>query len=257
MEELKINPEKIKTKLVDFIKTNARKRGFKKVVLGLSGGLDSACVAYLSKQALGPNNVLGIIMPYKTTPKTDIDHAKKVIKKLGIKSKYIDITDIVEAYFKKIGLKDKLRCGNKMARERMSILYDHSVEFNALVIGTSNRTELLLGYGTIYGDVACALNPIGCLYKTQVIQLAKFLKTPFSIINKTPSAGLWEGQTDEGELGFKYKDVDKLLYYLLDKRLTTNQILKKGFGRDFIYKVHNRINRNNFKRQLPLIAKIL
>jgi len=303
MKGLKINPKIVKKKLVNFIKDNVHNRGFERVVIGLSGGLDSTTTAYLAAEALGQPNVLGVIMPYKTTPKADIADAKYICKKLGIRSKYIDITDMVDAYFKKVNpvrnidsagdneisngvnphtksfgevskpphqllenkempigvgvnLKNKIRHGNKMARERMSILYDLSFDFNALVLGTSNRTEILLGYGTIYGDIACALNPIGGLYKRQVIQLAKFLKIPASIINKIPSAGFWKGQTDEEELGFTYKDVDRLLNYLVDKRYAIEQLIKEGFSKDFIYKVKEKIKKNRFKRELPKIAKL-
>jgi len=285
MKGLKINPERVKKKLANFIRDNVHNWGFKRAVIGLSGGLDSTTTAYLAKEILGQPNVLGVIMPYKTTPKADIADAKYICKKLGIRSKYIDITDMVDAYFKKItphtksfgvggkpphqlyknremqigvgvNLKNKIRHGNKMARERMSILYDLSFDFNALVLGTSNRTEILLGYGTIYGDIACALNPIGGLYKCQVIQLAKFLKIPASIINKIPSAGFWKRQTDEGELGFTYKDVDKLLSCLIDKKYTPAQLIRKGFDKDFVYKVKQRIKKNRFKRQLPKIARI-
>ncbi len=267
MKGLKINPKRVKKKLVNFIMGNVHNRGFERVVIGLSGGLDSTTTAYLAAEALGQSDVLGVIMPYKTTPKADIADAKYICKKLGIRSKYIDITDMVDAYFKKatpptksfgegVNLKNKIRQGNKMARERMSILYDLSFDFNALVLGTSNRTEILLGYGTIYGDIACALNPIGGLYKCQVIQLAKFLKIPASIINKIPSAGFWKGQTDEGELGFTYKDVDKLLNCLIDKRYTIEKLIREGFSKDFIYKVKEKIKKNRFKRELPKIAKL-
>ncbi|MFH0731756.1 MAG: NAD+ synthase [Candidatus Omnitrophota bacterium] len=256
MKELEIDAKKITEKLTDFIKEEVRKKGFKRVVLGLSGGLDSSCVAYLTEKALGPKNVLGVIMPYKTSPEADIADAKCMCKKLGIKSKYIEITDMVEAYFKKIGSNDRMRRGNKMARERMSILYDQSSEFNALVVGTSNKSEILLGYGTIHGDTACAINPIGCLYKTQVRQLSTYLGMPSSIIEKTPSAGLWQGQSDEEELGFTYKEVDKLLFYMIDKKYSRKRLSGAGFDEDFICKVENRIEANRFKRCLPVTAKI-
>ena len=255
MADLKINPRRVKKKLTDFIRNNVYNKGFERAVLGLSGGLDSTTAAYLVCEALGPDNILGLIMPYRTTSRTDIVDAKDISRKLGIKIKYINITDMVEPYFKKVNLKDKIRCGNKMARERMSILYDQSKGFNGLVIGTSNRTETLLGYGTIYGDIACAINPLGGLYKTEVIQLAKFLKVPNPIINKIPSAGLWKGQTDEGELGLKYKDVDRLLYYFIDKKYTIGQLIRRGFSKDFIYKTIDKIKKNRFKCQLPKIAR--
>ncbi len=256
MKELKINSRRVKKKLIDFIRSNVYNKRFERAVLGLSGGLDSTTAAYLTCEALGPDNVLGLIMPYRTTSRTDIVDAKDISRKLGIKIKYINITDIVEPYFKKVNLKDKIRRGNKMARERMSILYDQSKEFNGLVIGTSNRTEILLGYGTIYGDMASAINPLGGLYKTEVIQLAKFLKVPSSIINKMPSAGLWRGQTDEGELGFKYSDVDIFLYYFRDKKYTINQLIREDFSENFIYKAIDKIKKNKFKCQLPKIARI-
>ena len=257
MKGLKINPNRVKTKLLDFIKTGVRKDGFNKVVIGLSGGLDSSTAVYLAAEALGPKNVLGIIMPYKTTTKADITDAKKIGKNLDIKTKYIDISAMVDAYFKKVNLKDRIRRGNKMARERMSILYDQSKAHNALVMGTGNKTEILLGYGTIYGDMACAINPLGGLYKTQVIQLAKHLKVPASVINKAPSAGLWGGQRDEEEIGFKYKDIDELLYYLVDKKYTAGQLEQKGFDRYFIRRITERIKNNRFKTRLPKIAKVL
>ncbi len=256
MKELKINPGRVKKKLIDFIRSNIHKKGFERAIVGLSGGLDSTTVVYLACEALGSNNVLGLIMPYRVTPRSDIIDAKDISRKLAINVRYINITDMAEAYFKKVNLKDKIRRGNKIARERMSILYDQSKEFNGIVIGTSNRTEILLGYGTIYGDTACAINPLGGLYKTQVIQLARFLRVPKSIINKIPSAGLWRGQTDEGELGLKYKDVDRFLYYFIDEKYTIGQIMKKGFSKDFIYKAIDKVKKNRFKCQLPKIARI-
>lgn len=246
----------LKSELVNFLRYSFKKKGFKKAVIGVSGGIDSACVAYLAVEALGSKNVLGVILPYKTTGKADIKDAKLIIKTLGIKSRYIEITDMVDAYFKKIRLNDNIRRGNKMARERMSILYDLSKEFNGLVVGTGNRTETLLGYGTIHGDVACAINPLSGLFKTQVRKLAECLGVPESVRQKAPSAGLWQGQTDEGELGFKYSYVDKFLNLLIDKKFTQKQLLKSGYSLAFINKVKQRIEKNKFKSEPALVSKI-
>ncbi|OEH84395.1 NAD(+) synthetase [Desulfuribacillus stibiiarsenatis] len=243
--------------LVQFIQNEVHKVGFRKVVMGLSGGIDSAVVAYLAAQALGPENVHVIMMPYKTSNPDSLGDAKKVIEDLQLPSKVIEITPMIDAYFnhfKDEGY-DMLRKGNKMARERMTILYDHSSLWNALVIGTSNKTELLLGYGTIYGDMASALNPIGDIYKNQMYQLARYLQIPKSIIEKAPSADLWEGQTDEQELGFTYDEVDCFLYYKYDCRYSDVELLDY-FNQDFIAKVTKKVQLNHYKRKAPIIAKI-
>jgi len=173
-----------------------------------------------------------------------------------VKTKFIDITEQIDVYFKDFPDAGKVRRGNKMARERMSILYDQSKDLNALVVGTSNKTELLLGYGTLYGDVACAFNPLGGLYKTQLRQLAKDIGIPAQIIRQTATAGLWPGQSDEGELGFTYAKVDRLLYYLVDKKFSDKKLIKLGFKKSLIGKVKNRIAANAFKGRTPAIAKI-
>lgn len=253
---LEINCSLVKKILTGFIKNETTKVGFKRVVVGLSGGLDSSVSAYLAKLALGKENVTGIMMPYKTSSKESLEHAKSVIRALGIKSIKVDITPMIDAYFQSFPEADNLRRGNKMSRERMTILYDHSVKESALVLGTSNKTELLLGYGTLYGDMASAINPIGDLYKTQVRQLAGDLGVPKKIVNKKPSADLWIGQSDEEELGFTYEDVDRLLFYLVDKRYSEKELLRLGFDKGFIRNIIKRIQVSQFKRKLPVIAKI-
>src|SRR2546425_7415197 len=253
---LAINPELVRKILVRFIQNEVQKVGFERVVLGLSGGVDSSLVATLASQALGPENVLAVIMPYKTSdPKSQSD-ALQVVQQLGIDQLEVDITTQIDAYFERFPDADQKRRGNKMARERMTILYDQSLVFRALVIGTSNKTELLLGYGTIYGDMASALNPVGDLYKTQVWQLADALGVPTAIVQKAPSADLWAGQTDEVEVGFQYREVDRLLYYLIERRYSVAGLEREGFGRAFIDVVMGKVRDSQYKRRLPVIAKL-
>lgn len=249
--------EKVVTKLLTTsLREEVTKAGFQKVILGLSGGIDSALSLYLAVQALGPKNVIAICMPYRTSSADSLDDAKAAIEDTGVPSTTIDITPQIDAYFSQFPDASPLRRGNKMARERMTILYDLSVEHHALVLGTSNRTEILLGYSTQYGDSASAINPLGDLYKTQVRQLAMYLGVPKQIILKPPSADLWKDQTDERDLGFRYLDVDRFLYYLVDQRYTKKQLLELGFSNDFMNQVIQRVRHNQFKRTMPLILKI-
>ncbi|MCS7230108.1 MAG: NAD+ synthase [Candidatus Kryptonium sp.] len=255
-KDLKLNMKIVRKILVDFIKKETTRFGLKKGILGVSGGVDSAVSAYLSAEALGPENVIGVIMPYKTSSPDSVEDAKLVISNLGIKSEFVDITPMCEPYFEKFPDMDNIRRGNVMARMRMIVLYDLSAREKALVIGTSNKTELLLGYGTLYGDMASAINPLGDLYKTQVWQLAEELGVPKKIIEKKPTADLWIGQTDEDEIGFPYKIVDKLLYFMVDERRTDEELLELGFDKDMIERVRIMVQRNQFKRRPPIIAKI-
>ena len=251
-----VNVKLLRRILVGFIREEVTKVGVRKAVLGLSGGIDSALVAYLAAEALGPENVHVCIMPYKTSNPESEAHARLAADHLGIHSQVIEITPMIDAYFSRFPEADGMRRGNKMARERMTILYDHSAALKALVLGTSNKTELLLGYGTLYGDMASALNPIGDIYKTQVWQLSEEMGVPREIIEKQPSADLWAGQTDEQELGFTYRDVDKLLYSMVDLRMSREELLKSGFAPDFIATVSAKIQNSHFKRRLPVIAKV-
>lgn len=242
--------------LVDFLRREVRKVGLTSAVLGLSGGVDSAVSAALAAKALGPANVLGVMMPYKSSSEASLDDARAVAQATGIETMVVEITPQVDAYFEGFPEASNLRRGNKMARERMTVLYDLSAERAALVIGTSNKTELLLGYGTLHGDMASALNPIGDLYKTQVWGLAEQLALPPAVITKAPTADLWEGQTDEKELGFGYGEVDQLLYRLIDERCSHDELNALGFDREFVEKVAAKVRGSQFKRRLPVIAKV-
>ncbi|AAL95398.1 NAD+ synthase [Fusobacterium nucleatum subsp. nucleatum ATCC 23726] len=256
MNKLDLNLKEVHNELVEFLRENFKKAGFSKAVLGLSGGIDSALVAYLLRDALGKENVLAIMMPYKSSNPDSLNHAKLVVEDLKINSKTIEITDMIDAYFKNEKEATSLRMGNKMARERMSILFDYSSKENALVVGTSNKTEIYLGYSTQFGDAACALNPIGDLYKTNIWDLSRYLKIPNELIEKKPSADLWEGQTDEQEMGLTYKEADQVMYRLLEENKTVEEVLAEGFNKDLVDNIVRRMNRSEYKRRMPLIAKI-
>ena len=242
--------------LTRFIREELDKKGFHRAVLGLSGGLDSAVCAFLAARALGPKNVLGLIMPYGDAFGRDVRDARTVAARLGIRAETIDIKPMVDPYFDRYPTDSKVLKGNKMARERMSILYDRSARETALILGTSNKTELLIGYGTIHGDMACAINPMGDLYKAQVRELARHLKIPAAIRTKAPSAGLWAGQTDEGEIGMTYAEIDEVLLHLVDGRESAAEIVARGIPKARVERIEAMIRASEFKRQLPLIAKI-
>lgn len=256
MEPLAINPEKVSEKLEDFIRQEFENAGFEHAVLGLSGGIDSSATAYLVQRALGAENVWGITMPYRTSSPESAGDAQLVANELGINFMTIPITDMVDAYFKQYPDASRLRRGNRMARERMAILFDQSVVLQALVMGSGNKTEVLLGYCTLHGDAACAMDPLGDLYKTQVWELARFLGVPEHIIQKTPTADLWPGQSDEAELGFAYEEVDKLFYYMVEKRFTDAELKELGFADEFIQQVTDRMCGSQHKRCLPPIPRI-
>lgn len=253
---LRICPELVAEILCRFLQTELRRAGFRRAVIGLSGGIDSSTVTFLAARALGPENVLAVTMPYKTSsPATRLD-SQAVIDKLGVQSLDIPITEQIDAYFRRFPEASQMRLANKCARERMTVLYDQSAAFEALVVGTSNKSELLLGYGTQFGDLASAINPLGDLYKTQVRQLAAFLGVPEQILRKPPTGDLWVGQTDEGELGFTYAEVDRLLVLLVDRRWRRAELIQYGFAPEFIDRVATLVRRNHYKRRMPVIAKL-
>tara|TARA_Y100001960_G_scaffold332370_1_gene432627 strand:- start:2060 stop:2896 length:837 start_codon:yes stop_codon:yes gene_type:complete len=256
LNKLKLNEPETVNMLVGFLRDEISKVGVKKSVLGLSGGIDSSLSAFLAARAMGPENVTGVIMPYRlSSPKSEED-ARIVAKACGIKIKIVDISQQVDAYFEFYKEASELRKGNKMARERMTILYDHSAMLNALVVGTSNKTELLLGYGTLFGDMASALNPLGDLFKTQVRQLSRYVGVPSQVLEKAPSADLWAGQTDEQELGYTYEEADAVLYMLVDCRFSVEDLINDGFDENLVKGISRLIMVSQYKRRLPLIAKI-
>ena len=256
MIDLNINTDLARKILTGFIHTEITRAGFSKAVIGLSGGLDSGLSCYLAAKALGPENVLAVCMPYQTSSPDSLEHAQLVIDTLGVESLTVPITEMVDPLFERFPDADQVRRGNAMARARMIVLYDQSEAFKGLVVGTGNKTEILLGYTTLYGDSANAINPLGDLYKTQVRQLAHAMDLPQAIVQKPPSADLWIGQTDEGELGFTYAEVDRLLYLLVDQRYSPTDCIEAGFSEAFVKAVEKRVRKSHFKRILPPIAKV-
>ena len=252
----KVNP-KIALAMIDrFLQEELVKTGLTGFVLGLSGGVDSALACALAAHALGPGKVLAVKMPFRTSSPSSEADADAVISQLGVRSERVDITPMVEAYFQGLPESPPLRWGNFMARVRMAVLFDRSARERALVLGTSNKTELLLGYGTWYGDTASSLNPIGDLYKAQVWQMARHLGLPEQVVSKAPSADLWPDQTDEGEMGITYAEADAILYLLVDGRYTVEEVAAAGHPLDRVQKVLAMVEGSQYKRRLPIIAKL-
>jgi len=257
MDSLKLNEVATAAKLEKFLIDKLKISGMTGYVLGLSGGVDSSLAAAIATRAVGKENVLGVMMPYKLSSPESVSDAIEVSDYFGFQAIKIDISPMINAYFMDIKAVDKVRSGNKMARERMSILFDKAYQYKYLVCGTSNRTEICLGYGTWYGDVACSVNPIGMLYKTQVRQMSAYYGVPDSVLKKKPSADLWPGQTDEDELGLEYDKVDKLLYMIIEQSITDRDKLNEaGFDNDFIDRAIGILNKFYFKRHLPEIADL-
>lgn len=255
LQALELNTTLARKMIVDFIRVELTRAGFSRGVIGLSGGIDSSLVAFLAAEALGKENVLGVLMPYRTSNPSSRADAETVARPLGIATRVIDITPMVEPYLAQYA-KDERRRGNVLSRERMIVLYDQSEEFRALVIGTSNKTEALLGYTTQFGDNAAAIQPIADLYKCQVRQLARAVGVPQHIIDKAPSADLWQGQTDEGELGFTYDQADAILYRLVDERRQIEDVVAMGFEERLVRRIVELMARNHFKRVPPPVAKL-
>ena len=255
-----IEPAQAVEVIIGFIRSQMEQTGFERLVVGLSGGVDSATVAYLAARAIGADNLLAVRMPYRTSSEASETDAVRVVDALGCRTERVEITPMVDPMLELIADGDEgalnVRRGNVMARQRMIVLYDRSAVFDALVIGTSNKTESLLGYGTLHGDMAAALAPIGDLYKTQLRAVARELGVPEEVVAKPPSADLWPGQTDEGELGRSYDSLDRALFALVDRRWTIDRCVAAGLSRELVEWVAQRVARMEFKRQLPPVAKL-
>jgi NAD+ synthase len=256
LERLKIDAPSVQQRLVQFIKDFTREQGFLKVVLGLSGGLDSTVSAFLAVEALGKENVMGVFLPHSLSNPDSLKDARKIAALLDLNTRLMDITPFVDVYQKAFPDLTKVQLGNVMARCRMIVLYQISAEENALILGTSNRSEILLGYGTLHGDLASAFMPLGDLYKTQVRALAEHLRIPAEILGKTPSADLWAGQSDEAELGITYAGADRLFVRWIDAGYTREQLIADGFEAGFVDKVMARVESQTFKSIPPPIPKV-
>lgn len=256
MSRLDIQCDWVERLLIAFLRKEASKFGFSRVLLGLSGGIDSALCAALAARAFGPEHVLGVLLPYRSSNPASEADARTVAQHLRIPVRRVEITEMVEGYFRAVPTDDRMRRGNAMARSRMIALYDLSVEWKGLVLGTSNKTEILLGYSTQFGDAASALNPLGDLYKHQVFQLARYLGLPSCVLEKAPSADLFEGQTDEGEIGYRYADLDALLFEMVDERRSEAELIARGFDPEFVRTIARRMAANQYKRMPPVIAKL-
>jgi NAD+ synthase len=264
-DELAIDTDVARRVIGGFIRGQLEQAGFERAVLGLSGGIDSALVAYLVAEAIGPDKLLAVLMPYRSSAPASRGDAEEVVRRLGCVSELIEITAMVDGYFGTDAASgagadgpgaSTLRRGNFAARMRMATLYDRSVTWGGLVVGTGNKTETLIGYTTVFGDAACAFNPIGDLYKSQVRQVAVAIGVPDQIIRKAPSADLWPGQTDESEAGFTYHELDRLLFWRIDKRRSVDEMVELGFDRATVQRVDRMVAASEFKRQVPPIAKI-
>jgi NAD+ synthase len=270
--ELAIDTDAARRLIRGFIRGQLRQAGYERVLLGLSGGIDSALVAYLVAEAIGPDRLLCVLLPYRTSSPASRADAEEVVARLDCASRLVDISPLVDAYFGSPAEGDRpaepgaggaealdaspVRRGNAMARTRMLVLYDLSVAWGGLVVGTGNKTESLIGYTTLFGDSACAFNPIGDLYKTQVRQLALAVGVPDAIVRKAPSADLWPGQTDEAEAGFTYHDLDRLLHWMVDRRLADDELAARGFDAVTIARISRLVAGSEFKRQVPPVAKL-
>jgi NAD+ synthase len=254
--ELAIDTDVARRIIGEFIRGQLRQAGFERAVLGLSGGIDSALVAFLTAEAIGAERLLCVLMPYRTSSPASQADAEDVVARLGCASELVDISPMVDGFYGRESDASALRRGNFMARMRMAVLYDRSVTWGGLVVGTGNKTEALIGYTTLFGDSACAFNPIGDLYKSQVRQVAAAVGVPDRIIRKAPSADLWPGQTDEDEAGFDYPTLDRLLFWRIDKRRSVDEVVALGFAPEMVERVDRMVASSEFKRQVPPIAKL-
>jgi NAD+ synthase len=254
---LDLNAELASEVLADFVRDAVETTGSQGVVVGLSGGIDSAVSCTIAVSSLGPDRVHAFFLPYRTSSPRSVEDAEAVAQQLGLELRTIDISEMVDGYFDRFDPDaDQVRRGNKMSRERMSILFDQSKKLGCLVLGTSNKTEILLGYSTIFGDNASSINPLGDLYKRQVTQIARHHALPESVIEKPPSADLWPDQTDEDELGLTYAEADEVLYLLFDLGMSPDEIVDVGYDPETVSRVVSLEQANRYKRRLMLVARI-
>jgi len=242
--------------LIRFIRDFVGKNGFENAILGVSGGLDSAVTLSLTCRALGPEHTHALFMPYRLSSPESLEHARAVCGQLGVAGEKVEITSMVDAYLNDFPTDNPVQVGNLCARVRMMVLFDHSERRRALVMGTSNKSELLIGYSTLYGDSAAACLPIGDLYKTQVFGLAEYLDIPEEIRNKPPSADLWAKQTDEGEIGMTYAELDDILYSRVEKNMRVEDMISTGYDEVAVRRVDAMIKGSQFKRVMPPAAKL-
>jgi len=265
-DELAIDTDVARRVIAGFVRGQLAQAGFERCVLGLSGGIDSGLVAYLVSEAIGADRLLCVLMPYRTSSPASRADAESIVAALGCRSELVEITAMVDGYFGRDGEAGAggpgvaeatpVRRGNFMARARMTVLYDRSVSFGGLVVGTGNKTESLIGYTTLFGDNACAFNPIGDLYKSQVRQMAAAMGVPRQVIAKAPSADLWPDQTDEAEGSFSYPLLDRILYWRIDRRRSTDELVTMGFERALVERIERLVATSEFKRQVPPVAKL-
>lgn len=252
-----IDPKETTEKIISFLTTTFATSGFSQAVIGLSGGVDSAVSFALTVKALGSANVYPILMPYgMLSMQGTLDamtYAQSLVSISNISR--IDVKAPADALMSQLGSADNVRRGNIMARMRMIILFDQAKKRHALVVGTENKSEHLLGYYTRFGDEASDFEPLRNVYKTQVYEIAKYLGVPDAILTKAPSANLWPEQTDEGDFGFTYKEADEILSLLYDEKITIDEIIARGQRKELVEKVMERVKRNEFKQKLPYILK--
>ncbi|MHA1379359.1 MAG: NAD+ synthase [Candidatus Helarchaeota archaeon] len=260
LEHLKSDPEIILKKITSYINDYVAGAGAEGVVIGISGGVDSALTTRLCVDALGKDAVLGFILPERNSNPNDKKDALDLINQLGIEYEEIDITPMIKGFdnmCKHFSVENKIAAGNLRPRIRMQVLYYHANLMNRLVVGTGNKTEIFVGYFTKYGDGGVDFEPIGDLYKAQVWELARYLKLPKKIIEKAPSAGLWTGQTDEGELGMQYLTIDLILYGYLELKMNQKDIAKElNLRLDEVQRILELVKKNEHKRNMPPIFKL-
>lgn len=251
-----IDPKEVADQLTGFLVKSFKDAGFSRAVIALSGGIDSATSCFLASRALGKENVYPLLLPYGILSTEGTLDAMKVIESLSVPPEHVmrfDIKPLADLVISKEFGMDNVRKGNLMARARMMVLFDQAKKRTALVVGTENKTEHLLGYFTRFGDEASDIEPLRKLYKTQVYELAKFLEVPEAILVKKPTAGLWPDQTDEGEFGFTYRDADEILHLTFEEKKSPEEVVAEGFAKEIVDKVLARARANDFKHRLPIL----